>query len=836
MDKYVKNKEEFLSALSKVLDTLGLPSDRVHVLSTAYYQTQALGELYDFNSYSAYIAVREMFPITAEFRESLKKWGKVTDVSAQSAKPSVRWFTLSMNIDDVLAEAEMINDKIYRYVLPYTTEISIEEFTYSLDYDIHIQIFDPNGKRAVTAKYDMNTLYNPISDIVNPNIKIILQGNNLILSLPLKQYKRRVSTYRYIDTSTDVMTIKYTDELVDFTPYYRVTEFSNDVTRLEKSMYYSRGIPDKPTIYYSLNDGEITITNRGYRGNFIPVRDSSIELSMYLTKGSKGNFQYIGTDVKLGDNDNNELPFYVEVATDEDVSIKGISEDSIEELRKKTIDALHTRDSLITEYDLNLHYGDSFKVVKTRDDWVTRVYSIYATLVDKDNYLVPTNTMNIELDYTKLEHNGDYYKVPENAKFFATKSANVAKMKDVGASEDIFEYSPSTILSINRPRRVVETYEMYLNRSEPTVFEYNFDKSAYSFMVNRLHVEREPTKSIKFRFNIMTNLTDIKVPFHTVTPEGLFVDNGQLKCHISFESTEGVYAGFVECKMVKYIEENDMYEFEAEVETDYFIRNKTVDLKLKNKDTSVLETKNCPILLNSIKIVVQDNGSNIDNSSAHYGVPSIEGKALVNVFSVDKITLIKHYTDLSGIQLKDVSKNVIQALAVPLFGNDYIQSKGYSILNKVYSDLDFINTKWLLTQTNFVNNYKFINTYGKSNNYNIGNGVDPLDSVRISMSFKVGLVYNASIDLEYVRDYIVQYFKEVKFLNDEDFHVSDLIRAVRDNIPDVSKIEFVSINNYNTDYQYIVPNYDIDDPTVIPELINLGYNDKGIYNVIIHKI
>ena len=44
-DKFISTKEEFLKSMAVVLDTLGLPPDRVHALSTAFYQTQGLGEL-----------------------------------------------------------------------------------------------------------------------------------------------------------------------------------------------------------------------------------------------------------------------------------------------------------------------------------------------------------------------------------------------------------------------------------------------------------------------------------------------------------------------------------------------------------------------------------------------------------------------------------------------------------------------------------------------------------------------------------------------------------------------------------------------------------------------
>ena len=224
--KFISTKEEFLKSMAVVLDTLGMPPDRVNALSTAYYQTQGLGELYDIVSYSSYVSSREMFPVTAQFKDSLFKWNKVADVSFQMARASMRRFAFTMYIEDVLKNAEMINPNLYRYTIPHTLEVKINEFVYSLDYDIQIQIYDPNGRMAITARYDVDSLYNPISPIKNPNIRVIKQNKNMVLTLDLYQYQRKLETYRYVDSSTDVYPITYEDQLIDFTPYYRADEYT----------------------------------------------------------------------------------------------------------------------------------------------------------------------------------------------------------------------------------------------------------------------------------------------------------------------------------------------------------------------------------------------------------------------------------------------------------------------------------------------------------------------------------------------------------------------------------------------------------------------------------
>lgn len=839
--KFISTKEEFLKSMAVVLDTLGMPSDRVNALSTSYYQTQGLGELYDIVSYSSYIASREMFPVTAQFKDSLFKWNKVADVSFQMAKASMRRFSFTMYIEDVLKNADMINPNLYRYTIPHTLEVKINNFVYSLDYDIHIQIYDPEGRMAITARYDTDSLYNPISPIKNPNIKVIKQNKRMVLTLELYQYQRKLETYRYVDSSTDVYSISYEDQLIDFTPYYRVTEYTSTVVRLQKSMYYDKSIPDKPTIYYDLNQNKITLTNRGYRGNFVPVRDSIIELSMYLTKGKEANFEYIGDKIVLEDSTGEELPFYITVATEQEYAVTGYNEDDLETLRKKIIESLHTRNSLITDYDLSLHFSQrnkAYKVIKTRDDWKMRVYSIFAPLYKDNKFLIPTNTLDVQVKLSELIKKDTHYKIPETTHLRTGLRNSTVYPRASALGTDKFDYMLSLVHVINRPKRVVETYEMYIARDNTCEFEYNYDKVKYNFMVNKLYINREPNKNIKLSFNLLTNLAAEEkkdlITFHNKKPSGEIEDNGQIKVNITFQSQDGNYIGYIPAKMMTYNEENDMYRFEAELVTDYFIKDGRLDLSLFN--AGVKGSVQSDIKFKAIKILVQDSGNNTENAASRYGVPDITDKALINVFSVNDIDLVKEYTDISGIQIEDIDADTIKLLSIPLFGYKYIEDNGYYIFNEVYAEMDYINTLWLQTQTNFTATLKFVNTYGSSKNHAIGNDNEKLDKVNISFVFKVGLKYNATNDLDYVRDYIRDYFAKIDFLNDDTFHVSDLIRKVRDDIPDVTKIEFVSINSYNQDYQYLYSDYDPNDSTIIPEIVNIEYNKDKEYNIVLNKI
>lgn len=834
MSKFISSKVEFLETLAKYNEThYGIPADKIHVLSTSAYQTFAASELYEMVSYSAYISGREMFPATARFKDSLLKWNKIADVGIKNAVASSRFFYLKIDIDDILAEATMINDKLYAYTIKAETEIKIEKFTYSLDYDLEIRIFDPDGIRSVTAGYVMDSIYNPISKVVNPNVKIIKQNKDITIALELYQYKRVNKSFRYIDSTTDIIDVTYSDQLIDFTPYYRETEYKEYPTRLRKSMYYDRLIPEEPTIYYSLKEGKIVLTNRGYRGNFRPAKDSLIEVCIYETYGEEGNFEYVSNKITI-ENEDDPVPFIIQVSCEKDFIFPGVNEDGIDEIRKKTLNSLHTRDSLISEHDLNIHFSKdnkNYKVVKTRDDMMYRVYSIYAPLKYGDK-LIPTNTIDLKLNIDNCIAKDGYYKIPEDATIYSS-SSTIAEMTN---TPDTFKYLTSMLCCINKSARITETYEKYINRTIPTEYEYIYNKTQYTFMLNRATIYREPSGNIKIGFSIMTNLAAEVIKFHEYDESGNIVDLNKMVLDVALEKTAGTFLGHVRAKMISYDKDGDLYTFEAEIPTDYFIKKSLIDLELTNELGNKV-TVETPLALSSIKIVARDDVENNDKLSTYYGIPAISGKGIVNVFSMDDAELVKNYTDISGIHMKDITNKEIILKAMPLFGYDFVKTVGYNVFKSIYEEMDYINSLYTLTQTNFVTNVRFVNTYGVSRLHIIGNGIDKLDKTNINMKFRIGLVYNPSVDLPYVKNYIVNYFSNIDFLNDETFHISDLIHSIKQDIPDIAKIEFVAINNYTSDYQYIRSDYNKDDPSIIPEIVSFDIDPNTLeYKVELTKI
>ena len=132
---------------------------------------------------------------------------------------------------------------------------------------------------------------------------------------------------------------------------------------------------------------------------------------------------------------------------------------------------------------------------------------------------------------------------------------------------------------------------------------------------------------------------------------------------------------------------------------------------------------------------------------------------------------------------------------------------------------------------------KFYNTYGRSKNFIIGEGLDVLDTVNLRLSFDMWFVDGTDLvnAIPEVKRYIK---KEVETINEKGMNnlfISNLMRKIEQKFAYVDHIRFRQINYYDSTYQ-AVKNYvtDLDDLTVeerrwyVPELLVCDLDDIDI--------
>ena len=197
----------------------------------------------------------------------------------------------------------------------------------------------------------------------------------------------------------------------------------------------------------------------------------------------------------------------------------------------------------------------------------------------------------------------------------------------------------------------------------------------------------------------------------------------------------------------------------------------------------------------------------------------------------DPITFIKPLNMLtSNIVYKDWYQKDVQPCDCMIYGIPVLK---YSIL--AYKDTNMIITDETLADDigqfyylmdAFMDNYdvlseektklknasnidvKFYNTYGKSTNFTIGDNSEIIDTINISINFKVWLVTGTDKinALSELRTFIKSTIESINKEGTNNLFISNLMRKVENEFAYVDHIKFVGINNYSSDYQTVKNN------------------------------
>lgn len=228
---------------------------------------------------------------------------------------------------------------------------------------------------------------------------------------------------------------------------------------------------------------------------------------------------------------------------------------------------------------------------------------------------------------------------------------------------------------------------------------------------------------------------------------------------------------------------------------------------------------------------------NMISDTPPYEDDSFRGWQVTNVFRNDhrELTLYKPMTMMRSVILfaGKVGEYTVRSSLQPMVGYKlaYDQAelgKFISRFNEQYAAVEPVLFERL--DNNCHLDVKLFNTYGRSNNYYIGDGNTQqlLDSVNISISFQLSVKDRMawSTTAESVTNEIRDYFGQLDGSSQPNIYISNLIRLIEVNHPNVDHLRFLGINNYDASEQYIRVKYndvsELDERTmmnVVPEII-----------------
>ena len=431
---------------------------------TLGYITDILSTTTEDTFHAMMIAKREVLPNTAQYLSSLYLHAAARLMDAPMANPAVATVMLMIQQSDILKFGTQEGD-LHTFILDDTFIADVGGLKFMLDYPITIlSMKRENGKYAHTTHYDFymkNSLMTSEEKYL-ANKTVSYRGTDyLIMQTRMRQLQKSIQSALVTSNAvvnTVTMNFNYDGKLANFEVFYQENDSSPRV-QLIKLMQDSV-ISHDPFCWYKLKDDEtITLT---FPANiyFVPRLNSVITIEIATTEGADGNFEHYDVDI-TSENDSTRYPYNRQVpvfGTVDGAAEGGTDLMSKEEFRKAVMRAYCTNMTFISENDLQLYFDtlmtnttDRFKFTKQRDDSFVRLHGAFLRMKDSADNVVPTNTLDVNLDPQEEAADFDIYS--DAVKRFIIKPGAlfhyyhdddhkyvVRRIKDRNLLEDLDEY------------------------------------------------------------------------------------------------------------------------------------------------------------------------------------------------------------------------------------------------------------------------------------------------------------------------------------------------------------------------------------------------------------
>jgi hypothetical protein len=701
-----------------------------------------------------------------------------------------------------------------------------------LDYDIMITMRPYRKTHIITCSY-VRDYNNSLSNIKNPYIKYQKYNYNgtqyIALLVKMRRCDKHIFETRVIDNDRiNVTTIKvpFTDQLANFEVFYREST-DKKFTQLQKRLVNSKVIKE-PFCYYKLkNDQMLELTFTTRENYFKPKFNSEIRVEYYTTDGSASNFElYTGYNVEVYRNseryeNNARVPV---IAITESASTSGKDIPNLLELRDRVADCFATVNSYTTESDLQRHFN-SFDLlndvrvsfIKKRDDIFDRLYTAYSISKDSFGSYYKTNTVQLKIYRDQFDHEFEQSErmllKPTNTFIYDGPSTKrIVKIDkdeilDLGFNNK-FIYQNPFLMTVSR-NGMVGYYLNNINDKIPLDYEYVNDSSMVQFICNNLYVYRSSINNENtYKFKLYLTATDVDIESPMIDEAGN--DTGRIKVILTFMHKNGTEAAFIECKQTEFNQNNMRYTYEGEISTDDFISDtesvRIYDLQNMNDGEDLVQMIPMTNLKMNVYTLFEYENDNKRHIFSH--IPGFENTTLTNKYTTEE-TRVELITPLNMLkshmvwEKDELDANYLLIKDVPvikwkenIYESDIEEFDRFvQILKSQYDYMDEIMSK---KTNNYSIDMKFYNTYGRSNNFVVGEDQELLNHVNCTLELKV-YPYVRSEGPTLVRDmkmFIKEYFENINKEQNEGIFISNLTQELENTFPGIRYLKFESVNNY----------------------------------------
>jgi hypothetical protein len=575
---------------------------------------------------------------------------------------------------------------------------------------------------------------------------------------------------------------------------------------------------DEKYCYYTfIDDNRIELSFSALPNNFRPRFNSVLEVEVYTTEGSKGNFTYSGDVLVtfINDGEMRKIPILINPLTD---ASGGKDRPSFVEIKNKLIEDYLVRDNLITDYDLDLYFNklgeenkinnSSIKFIKKRNDAIKRLWNAFLLLRNNEGRVIPTTTIPSLLLTTKeLEENN--YTIPENtAVVYDIENDNYFCVYHKLLLQDYMDRSKYLIYSIPYLIKIEQNpilasiyYKTHISQPISLAFKYINPNIPYQFIVSSFDVERNNMSNEVYTFtlSLSTNLTDKNFDENVKVRGILKSKAGEVYGYFDFNrisDTELIYEGYLATERTNIINNNKMniYNSLYSIETNPIPDNDGL--------TSVVNAYIDGEVYLDIAIMYK-NPFSTEKFGESSKMPDMEEFATVCILrNEDPIKLFSNLSNVIESNVHPVNNGLLLR-SVPLIEHTYFQYNYNLVYNLLDSFMETLKDNLNKLENNTSVDIKLYNTYGKSFSYYSNKKLNPITNKydyemikRVDLDIKLNIYVNNIITTEddlAIKQYISDF---IESSNEEGiFPISNLIRRLEENFSIIRYIEFESIND-----------------------------------------
>ena len=585
------------------------------------------------------------------------------------------------------------------FIFDRDNQIFFNDLEFHPDYDIIIRrVKLSNGSFTYTAMYDMQGegIYdNPISDITNPYLTppvvVKVNGTRYLFTACLLRQVERQTVYKKVLSDNTI-----SSKTVNFTFESQLAGFDVNVVNTNGTTHLTpvyEGLSSSGTqyayVWYTYLDAD-NIRIKFDRNSYYPRINSDVEIHLQTTQGERGNFTWAGTDYprfffnseRLGYNN-----IFVEVRPINNESMYGMNKKSVDELKEIIPKEALSRGSITNTTDLQNYFNaidtDQSKMYfyKRRDNCLERLYYSYIVMKDATNNIVPTNTVDIEVDPSALETD------PGSGKLIL-KRGQILKLSADGNTCTLYDGDDPTqemdysdgfyyIIPYNFAINLDPMYGMYflttMNVNKNLDFTYINEECQYQYIATYINWNRKyltETDTYVLTMNVSQNITG----------DGSMIQVDQ--------TTGEIISSNIRAYIVFYNEDDEPIRYAEGTMQNYSGQSSTFDFVFKFTSNDLIDSEN------RIRITGVEQAKFAPGEGLQYAYLPGNTKAMIHIVTYQpEFSTDTHYNDFLGNTHIDLNE------IIPLVGgwcvtNSYEVMSGvdffYNYSEIVYSNIEMI--------------------------------------------------------------------------------------------------------------------------------------------------